>query len=490
MFDLIVRGERVVTPQGVQAADLGVQAGRIAAVAEYGVLSDAARTIEAGQQIVMPGGVDPHIHCSWPIPSADGSVGLLTDSPATVSRAALHGGTTSLIDFAVWNDGETLAESIARRDDDYAGQCYCDYAYHLMLQGQVPTPVLEELGQKIDEGYPTVKIFTTDITPSRRGRMIRFGDIWEILKVTAAARGLAVIHAEDNDIVMHMYDKLIAENRVHFQHLAEVHNTLSEELSFRRIIRLAENIDGAALYMMHTSAATGVEAIAESRANGYPIYGETLHQYLMFPSDNYKLPNGQIYHTYPSLKSQHDQAALWDGMDGDQIHVVATDELCCTLAVKVQGERIDDTTGGNAGAEPRLAVMFTEMVTRRGWSLEKFVDLTSTNAARLMGMYPRKGALAPGADADITLLDDTAGRKITHTDLHESDYTPWEGFEASAWPTMTILRGKVMVEGGDFLGELADGLYLKRQIPADVLARRRTAAIDGGRANAQPQSAG
>ncbi|MEM7250873.1 MAG: amidohydrolase family protein [Pseudomonadota bacterium] len=468
MLDLIVRTHRAVTSHGVHALDIGAKDGQIVALGNRGVLGEATRIIDTGDKIVTPGSVDPHVHCAWPIPSRDGKSHILSGGPDTVSRAALYGGTTTMIDFAVWNHGETLSESIAKRDKDWVDQCYCDYAYHLMLQGDVPPDIVSELGEKIAAGYPTVKIFTTDITPSRRGRMIRFGDIWEILKVVANRGGLAVIHAEDNDIVMHMYDKLIAENRTEFEHLAEVHNALSEELSFRRIIRLAENVPGTALYMMHTSAASGVEAIAESRAKGFPIYGETLHQYLMFTADDYKKPNGQIYHTYPSLKSKADQSALWQGMDEGPIHSVATDEICCTLEVKVQGVRIDDTTGGNAGVEPRLSVMYTEMVEKRGWSLEKFVDLTTTNAAKIMGLYPRKGAIAVGADADITVLDPTARRIVRREELHETDYSPWEGREVAVWPCLTILRGKVMVEDGEFFGHLADGEYLSRTIPESV----------------------
>jgi dihydropyrimidinase len=473
-FDLKVTGRRVVTPQGVRPAELGIRDGRIAMMAEPGGLDglEANRTVDAGEAIVMPGGIDPHVHCQWPMPSPDGGEVIFTGPPSQVSRAALYGGTTTLIDFATWQPGETLADSIARRDADWQDACYCDYAYHLMLQGQIPKAVLEELAGCVQAGYATVKIFTTDITPSRQGRMIRFGDIWEVLKVLADNGGLAVIHAEDNDIVMHMYDKLIGENRAHFTNLAEVHNALSEELSFRRIIRLAENVPGAALYMMHTSAASGVEAIGESRAKGFPIYGETLHQYLMYTADDYARPNGQIYHTYPSLKSQHDQDALWQGMKGDQIHAVATDELCCTLAVKVVGDRVDDTTGGNSGVEPRLAVMYTEMVERRGWSVEKFVDLTSTNAARIMGLHPRKGVLAAGADADITILDPALARTVTASELHETDYTPWEGFEAAAWPAMTIARGKVVMENGEFSGALTDGEYLSRYVDESVRANR------------------
>jgi len=160
-------------------------------------------------------------------------------------------------------------------------------------------------------------------------------------------------------------------------------------------------------------------------------------------------------------------------MAGDQIHSVATDELCCTLAVKVQGERIDDTTGGNAGVEPRLGVMYTQMVSRRGYSLEKFVDLTTTNAARIMGLYPRKGAIAPGADADIAILDDRTTRTVRASDLHETDYTPWEGQEVTAWPVTTVLRGQIMVEDGEFCGSSDSGQYLLRHIPDSVRARTR-----------------
>ncbi|MCC7272033.1 MAG: amidohydrolase family protein [Alphaproteobacteria bacterium] len=471
MIDLIVRGDRVVTPHGVGAWDVAVAGERIVAVAAAGSLpaGPGTRVVDAGGKIVMPGGVDPHVHCKWPLPNPDGTVGE-TAGPATVSRAALHGGTTTMVDFARWTHGNTIQGTLEARERDWAGHCHCDYAYHIMVEGELPPELPGQLGEAIAAGYPTVKIFTTDITPSRRGRMVRFGDIWEVFKVLSAKGGLGVIHAEDNDIVMHMYGKLIREGRVGFENMAEVHNTLSEDLSFRRVIRLAESVPGTALYMMHVSAGTGVAAIREARARGLPIYGETLHQYIMYTSDDYRRPNGQIYHTYPSLKSKADQAALWAGTLDGAINAIATDEICCALSVKVQGVRIDDTTGGNAGVEPRLAVMFTEMVGRRGYALERFVDLVSTNAARLMGLYPRKGAIAPGSDADITILDPALKRTVRREDLHETDYSPWEGHAVDAWPSMTILRGKVVVEDGHFMGATGDGRWLPRRIPAEVLA--------------------
>src|SRR5260370_9489037 len=143
--------------------------------------------------------------------------------------------------------------------------------------------------------------------------MVDFGDIWEAFQVLAKEGGLGVIHAEDNDIVMHMYAKRSRDGRVGYEHLAEVHNQLSEDLSFRRILRLAESVPGTALYMMHVSAGTGVEAIAEARRKGLPVYGETLHQYMMYSANDYKRPNGQIYHTYPSLKSERDKKSLCHG---------------------------------------------------------------------------------------------------------------------------------------------------------------------------------
>jgi dihydropyrimidinase len=298
--------------------------------------------------------------------------------------------------------------------------------------------------------------------------MVDFGDIWEAFQVLAKEGGLGVIHAEDNDIVMHMYAKLIREGRVGYEHLAEVHNQLSEDLSFRRILRLAESVPGTALYMMHVSAGTGVAAIAEARRKGLPVYGETLHQYLLYSANDYKRPNGQIYHTYPSLKTEEDQKALWQGTANDTIHCIATDELCCTLKDKTVGSRIDDTTGGNSGVEPRLGVMYTEMVARRGYSLSQYVELVSSNAAKIMGLYPRKGAIAPKSDADITILDPTRRGKVRAANLHETDYTPWEGHDIFAWPVVTILRGKVMVRDGQYFGSPQDGRYLKRKISQKI----------------------
>jgi dihydropyrimidinase len=340
-----------------------------------------------------------------------------------------------------------------------------------MVQGNQDWSIPDQLIEAVQGGHATVKMFTTDITPSRKGRMVPFGSVMEVLTALAKSGGLAAIHAEDNDLVMHMYEKLTREGRTSFHNMAEVHTTLSEDLAFNRVIRLAANIPGCALYMLHTSAAAGVRAIDAARANGTPIYGETLHQYLMYSAEDYKRPNGQIYHTYPSLKFAEDHAALWAGTNHGAIQTVATDEICCPLKYKLQGNKIDDTTGGNAGVEPRVSLIYTETVEKRGYDLTQFVNLISTNAAKILGLYPRKGALAVGSDADIVLLDNRKRHEVKAADMHEADYSPWEGRDLACWPSMTLLRGKVVVEGGALKGAPGDGQHLSRKVADEVRNR-------------------
>jgi dihydropyrimidinase len=472
MLDVVITGGTAVLPSGAQKADIGIAGEKIAAIGAPGALAGlGGRVVDAAGQIVIPGGIDPHVHCRWPMPTPGQSQANLTDGPDRVSQAALFGGTTTILDFALVDGDNTVQQAIERRQKEWAGDCHCDYAFHTMVQGKLDWSIPDQLIEAVAAGHPTVKMFTTDITPSRKGRMVPFGSIMEVLTALAKAGGLAAIHAEDNDLVMHMYEKLTREGRTSFHNMAEVHTTLSEDLAFNRVIRLAANIPGSALYMLHTSAATGVRAIATARADGVPIYGETLHQYLMYSAEDYKRPNGQIYHTYPSLKFAEDHAALWAGTDHGAIQTVATDEICCPLKFKLQGDKIDDTTGGNAGVEPRVSLIYTETVEKRGYDLGQFVNLISTNAAKIMGMYPRKGALAVGSDADIVLLDTRQRHAVKAADMHEADYSPWEGRDLACWPSMTLLRGKIVVEGGALKGALSDGKHLSRKVPDDIRSR-------------------
>jgi len=467
MIDILIHGDRVATQQGVGAWDIAIVGEKIVAICAPSVLkdADAGRVIDARGKVVIPGGIDPHIHCKFGQPG-----GVMSALPDQVSRAALFGGTTTMLDFAIWQRGETLMQTIEKREADcWHGQCYSDYGLHILLNGKMPAEIVDEIPEAIQAGYPSVKIFTTEVRPERSNWKVDYGDIWEVLQKLAKHNGLACIHAEDNDLVMHMYEKMIREGRVGFEHMAEVHSSLSEDIAFHRVIRLAENVERAALYMMHTSARAGIKAIAESRARGFPIYGESLHQYIMYTSEDYKRPNGQIYHTYPALRTKDDHKAMWQGMCDGSISTIATDGLCTPLAVKQLGNRIDNTVGGNSGIEPRVAVMYTEMVVNRNYPLELFVDMIAGNAARIFGMYPRKGVIAAGSDADIVVLDPALRRQLRKEDLHETDYSPWEGYEVAAMAKLTLLRGKIVCEDGKFSGDLQRGQSLHRKISDAIL---------------------
>ena len=474
MIDLVIRGGQVVTPWGVGGWDVAVEGERIVAVAEQGTLpADVGRVIDAAGKIVVPGGIEPHAHVAATIA---GQPGRETAPPDQVSRAALFGGTTTLTDFAVQHPGIDLFQAIEERTSRWKGQSYCDYSHHCMLLGDIPHNVLEQIGEAVEAGFPTFKIFTTHVRSEKHilatepRRPVDMGHLSALMEQVASNSGLVFVHAEDDDIVQYQYDKLTREERTEWYNMHEVHNNMSEDLSFRRVLRAAE-WTGAAIYFVHVSAKEGVNAIREARGKGMPVYGETLHNYASFNSNDYKAPDGMKYHTYPSLKSEEDRQTLWDGLIKGGLNSMATDEYCTDYALKVSGKTIHDVTGGHNGAETRVGITFSEGVSKLGMSLQRFVDVSSANASRIMGYYPRKGAIAPGSDADIVLIDPGIRKSLSMNDLHIGDYSIWEGREIIGWPVTTVLRGKVVVENGQFFGTLGGGQFIPRKIESDVLSR-------------------
>src|SRR2546425_2766638 len=456
MLDLVIRGGQVVSPAGVGSWDIGIEGERIVALAAAGTLTgESARVIDATGKLVIPGGIDPHVHTGWPIPALDGGV-TLSAGPGQVSRAAIHGGTTTLVDFAVWEPGLTLSDAIARKQDVWR-EGYTDYALHVMLQGAVPPDVIAQMPEAISGGFPSFKIFTTDVRPIGEGRMIGLGNMLAIMEAAAKHGGVLAIHAEDDDLVMYMYERLEREGRTDIRHMPLVHSIMSEDISFRRVLRLARYVPGAAVYLVHVSSKAGTDAVAEARADGLPVYAETLHHYASFTAEAYLRPDGVVFHTYPSLKHEEDRQRLWTGLLDDSLATVATDELCTPRVIKLRSRHIADATGGHVGVETRVPIIYTEGVSKLGMSLERFVAVTSTNAAKILGLYPRKGAIAAGSDADVVVFDPTDRRTLRSADLHGSDYSAWDGWEVHGWPAMVILRGKVVVERGKLSGQAGDG---------------------------------
>jgi dihydropyrimidinase len=476
MLDLIIQGGQVVTPQAVGTMDIGVQGEKIVAVGQTGTLSaQAGRTIDARGKIVIPGGIEPHAHIGIPVPEFwSGQADVMTQPPEAASRAAAFGGVTTIIDFAgdlsfaesSGQEPRSIMEVIAERRDVFRTHSYTDFAFHYILAGEVAPVTIGEIKEAIQEGVGSFKIFTT-FHPIR----VPYGHLWPIFEEVAKHGGIMAVHAEEDEIVRYMTEKLKREGRAQGYNLHLVHNNISEDLAFRHIIRLAKHT-GVGIYFVHVTAKEGVVAIEEARSNGMPVYGEALHNYLQFTCEDYKKPGGTAIHTYPAIKFADDREALTAGLADGRLATTATDEYTTYKGPKLWGDMIETVCGGHNGIETRMPVAYAKFVAERGVSLQRFVDITSANAARILGLYPQKGAIQPGSDADIVLLDPNQKKIIALSDLHaDSDYSIWEGFQCHAYPVMTILRGKVIVENGKLLGSSSDGRWVKRHVANDILAR-------------------
>jgi len=479
MLDLIIRGGLTVTPEEVAQMDVGVLDGKIVAVAVPGALeAEARRVINAQGKIVLPGGIEPHAHIGIPIPEKwAGRPEVITSPPQMSSRAAAFGGVTTILDFAGnfnfapvdGSDQKPIMKVIEERREIFKDHCYTDFAFHYIFRGdelEAAPEAIDQIGEAIQAGLASFKIFTVH-APFR----VPYGHLWSVFTEVTKHAGIMVVHAEEDEIVTYMIAKLKREGRDHGYNLHLVHNNLSEDISFRKILRLAKHTE-TGVYFVHATAKEGVAAIAEARSEGQPVYGEALHNYLEFTCEDYKKPDGTLIHTYPAIKYAEDRDSLIAGLLDGRLCTTATDEWTTHKDVKLSGRTVETVCGGHNGIETRLPVVFTKLVSERGMSLQRFAAITSTNAAKILGLYPQKGAIAPGSDADFVLVDPTMRKKLTLGDLHaDSDYSIWEGFECRGYPVMTILRGKVIVEDGKLLGSSSDGRWLPRKVSAEVLTR-------------------
>jgi dihydropyrimidinase len=472
-LDLVIRGGRVVTPDGVGEWDVGIAGERIAAVGVGGGLpADGARVLDATGLIVVPGGVEPHTHLAHAIRTQPDEPGL-TLGPEDDTRGMAYGGTTTHLDFCFVRPDMEMAEAIAQRQARWAGNSYVDYGFHITLCGALPFRTFEQMPEAIQAGFPSFKVFTTDILPPHPKRpsfRLDFGRIQLAMERAARHGGLLTVHGEDDELVQWNYERFRAEGRMDAANMHLVHTKLSELLAFRRTIALAR-ATGSAVYFVHTSAREGLGEVAEARATGLPVYAETLHQYACFDAEHYRQPRGVCAHTYPSLKLPEDREALWRGLVEGGVSTLATDEYPTSLAVKLRGRTIEDVTGGNVGTEARLGIAYTEGVVKRGMSLSRFAEITATNAARIFGLWPRKGVIAPGSDADIVFIDPAIRKTLSRDDFHVTDYSPWEGWEVAGWPVTTILRGRVLVERGRLTADARGGRLVPRKLDPAVLQR-------------------
>jgi len=376
MLDLVIRRGLVVTAQSAAPGDVGILDGKIVAMASPGSLpSDAPRVIDAEGKIVLPGGIEPHAHIAIPVPQYwSGRPELMSQPPEAATRAAAFGGVTTVIDFAgdlILEPGAkppdwSILESLDSRRAVFRDHAYTDFAFHYILAGKVAPTRIGQLAEAIQEGVASFKIFTTF-----NELRVPYGHLWAVFEEVARHGGIMAVHAEDDDIVTYMTDKLVREGRDQGSNLHLVHSNLSEDLAFRHVIGLARHSE-VGIYFVHTTAREGVVAIAEARARNQPVYGEALHNYLEFTCEDYAKPGGTAVHTYPALKYPEDREALLGGLLHGDLCTTATDDYTVHKDVKLWGTTIRTVCGGHNGIETRLPVAFTKFVVERGMSLPRF----------------------------------------------------------------------------------------------------------------------
>jgi dihydropyrimidinase len=456
-FDLLVHGGLVVTGRQTERLDVGIRGGLIAQVAERGALSErSASTIDAQGMLVLPGAIDPHCHYST-------QFGVVFAESQDYSHAAALGGNTTIIDFAFQFPPQTLREAIDAKKAEANGRMAVDYSIHGVVTGEISFDTIAEIGDVIADGIPTIKTLTTyDHLMSDDGHR------WGVMNAIAEHGGMNLVHAEDDAIARWLEKKFMREGKTHGAYVAETRPSLVEEAAIRRVALLAER-SGSALYVLHMAAGSGVNALAEGRARGLPFYGETLTPYLSFTHEALwdDERRGLLWNNFPTIKTAEDQETLWAALADNRLQVVSSDHFAVSVADRYErmGTTIDSMQAGQAGVELRVPVLFHLGVQHERISLNRFVELVATNPAKLMGLYPRKGAVLPGSDADLIIIDPTRTWTVRHEDLHmSSDYSCWEGWELRGRIMTTISRGVVIVRDGEFVGSMAHGEFLPRKL--------------------------
>ena len=463
MLDVLIRGGNVVTPAGAETFDVGVKDGRIVAFAGDDSLDlEAARTVDARGKYVVPGGIDAHVHFNVVL-----SPVMRAQSATFGGRAAAFGGTTTFIDFALQKGELSLVRAIEDKQNELKhDKPDIDYALHAMITGRATLDVIDEIPAAISGGVSSFKMFTTFSGASASGSVYTDdGRIWGVMQQTAKHGGIAMVHCEDDCLIGHCVQRLYREGRQQARNIREARPNLCEEAAITRMLLLSKRTDSP-LYIVHVSSSEGIEAIADARGGRAPVYGEALHNYLAFCDEDYARPNGMIYHNYPALKSSKDRSALWEGLRSDVLDVASSDDFTIPFASKISGKEVDNALGGHNGIETRMGYLFSEGVKKGRIDVNRFVEVTSASVAKLFGLYPRKGAIAIGSDADIVLIDPNRKRKVSLADLHSNcDYSIWDGWEFEGIPVLTMLRGKILVEDGQWTGPTGIGKFVPSRSP-------------------------
>jgi dihydropyrimidinase len=411
------------------------------------------RTIDARGKLVLPGVIDAHVHL-------EASAGKLTsaDDFASGTVAAAFGGVTTVIAFAMPAEGVSLLEAVKPRSSVAERGSAVDFALHCAITDWTER-TRREMARVVAYGVTSFKLF---MAYEERGWMADDGVLYECLREAASLGALVGVHAENPRIIEAFTRRALASGRKGAYLHPLSRPNLSESEAVARAAYLASACL-ARLYVFHLSTAEGCKVVKQYSKQGYPIYAETCPHYLVLDDSVFKRPDGHLFATCPPLRKRADQAALWEALESKTLDVVATDHCSFTRAQKAtwRGD-FRRIPAGLPGVETLLPLLVTKGLDSR-ISLRTLVDVTATNPAKIFGLYPRKGVIRAGSDADLVIID--PGRRVTVTpgELHmRADYSPYQGMRLAGFPEVTILRGKILQQDGAFLGGPGSGVFLKR----------------------------
>ena len=459
-LDLVIRNGTVVTASDTFACDVGVRDGKIVLLGRN--LPGGREEIDATDRLVLPGGIDSHVHISQP----QGEGVVIADDFESATLSALYGGNTTVLPFCLQEKGMSLRGALGAYHELAEGNCYTDVSFHIIISDPTPSVLGQELPALVEDGYTSIKIFMT-----YEALRLRDDEILATLDSAKDSGALVMVHCENEDAIRYLIGKHEKAGETAPKFHATSRPVAAEREATHRALSLAE-IVGVPIMIVHVSNREAMEEIARARARGLKIAGETCPQYLVLTAEDLDLSglDGAKFVCSPPPRDMQSQEACWEGLEQGVFDVFSSDH--CPF-------RFDDPQGklnargrrnfkwipnGIPGVETRLPILFSEGVGKGRIDLNRFVALTATNHAKLYGLYPQKGTIAVGSDADVAIWDPKAKRTIRNDSLHHgADYTPYEGLEVVGWPVAVILNGKTAVRNGELLAKKGVGRYLTRK---------------------------
>ncbi len=454
-MDILIKNGTLVTAERTFAADILIKNGKISRVENPGLETTAAKTIDATGMLVFPGGIDPHVHMHLPTPA-----GYSSDDFRSGSRAALFGGTTTLIDFVTPHKGELLTDALRQRKTE-AADCFTDYAFHMSpVEWRQSLP--EEIKNCVEkEGIPSFKVYMA----YKDSIGLEDEALQKVFHAVAAAGGMVTAHCELGDDIEHLRHQLAASGKTspEFHPLSR-----PAELESRAVAKAIDFAKTAKcpFYIVHVSAAGSLDPIRQAQQSGLKVFAETCPHYLLLNDSRYSGTFEQTapYVLSPPLRKKSDNRALWNALADGTIQSLGTDHCPFTMEQKRAGIHDFRKIANGAGSvEHRLTLLFTYGVLQNKISLNRFVELTSTGPAKIFGLYPQKGSLQPGADADVVVWNPKTEQIISAESHHmHCDHNIYEGFAVHGAPEFVIAHGQIAVEKGKWR-EIPPGKFLKRK---------------------------